>query len=136
MRELRHPWTLLHVQVRESRQRNTKPPRQYGLSGATSLLSLGELFYQTRLLLKKHVGSLGPTFVPAFLAFQNTVRQTFALALNSRFPSWMSLSLSPIDTFSTGRRPSQTARLLLSPKGLAILRKMSSITLFAPSLPK
>lgn len=116
MRELRHPWMLLHIQVRESRQRNTKPRRQYGLSGATSLLSLGYLFYQKRVLLKNYVGSLGPAFTPAFLAFQNTVRQTFALALNSRFPSWMSLSLGPIDIFSTGHRPSQTARLLLSSK--------------------
>jgi len=62
------------------------------------------------------VGSLGPAFASAFLTFQNTVRQAFALALNSRFPSWMSLSLGPIDIFSTGRRPSQTARLLLFSK--------------------
>jgi len=60
------------------------------------------------------VGSLGPTFVSAFLAFRKTVRQAFALALNSRFPSWMSLSLGPADTFSAGHRPSQTARQLLS----------------------
>jgi hypothetical protein len=74
MRELRHPWLLLHNQVRESRQRSTKPPRQYGLLEATSLFSLGYLFYQTRLPLKKHVGSLGPAFTPAFFAVQNTVR--------------------------------------------------------------
>jgi len=59
------------------------------------------------------VGSLGHSFEPAFLAFQNTVRLAFALALNSGFPSRMSQSLGPIDIFSTGRRPSQTARLLL-----------------------
>jgi len=62
------------------------------------------------------VGSLSPAFTSAFLAFQKTVRQAFAFTLNSRFPSWMSLSLGPIDIFSTGHRPSQTARLLLSPK--------------------
>jgi hypothetical protein len=113
MRELRHPWTLVHVQDRKSRQRCTKPPRQCGLSGATSLLSLKYLFCHLRVPLKDHVGSLGPAFTPAFLAFQNTVRQTFALALYSRFPTWMSLSLGPIDIFSTGCHPSQTARLML-----------------------
>ncbi len=114
MRELRHPWLLMHNQDRKSRQRCTKPRRQYGLSGATSLLSLKYLFYHTRALLKSHVGSLGPTFILAFLAVRNTIRQTFALALYSRFPTWMSLSLGPIDIFSTGCRPSQTARQLVS----------------------
>jgi hypothetical protein len=60
------------------------------------------------------VGSLGQSFDHAFLTVQNTFRQAFALALVSGFPSRMSLSLGPIDIFSTGRRPSQTARLLLS----------------------
>src|SRR3989338_472104 len=113
MRELRHPWLLMHSQDRKSRQRCTKPRRQYELSGATSLLSLGYLFYQTQDPLKIYVGSLSPSFKSAFLAFQKAVRQAFAFALHSRFPSWMSLSLGPIDIFSTGRRPSQTARLLL-----------------------
>ena len=114
MRELRHPWLLVHSQDRKSRQRCTKPRRQYGLSGATSLLSLEYLFCHTRALLKSYVGSLGPTFISASLAFQNTVRQAFALALYSRFPTWMSLSLGPTDIFSAGCRPSQTTRLLLS----------------------
>ena len=128
MRELRHPWLLMHSQDRKSRRRCTKPRRQFELSGATSQLSLGYLFYQTQLLLKEHVGSLGQPFSPVFLAFQKTVRQAFALALYSRFPTWMSLSLGPIDIFSTGCRPSQTARLLLSFFKLATLQKVSSIT--------
>jgi len=41
----------------------------------------------------------------------------------------MSLSLGPIDIFSTGCRPSQTARLLLSFYKLVTLQKISSITL-------
>ena len=116
MRELRHPWLLVHNQDRKSRQRCTKPRRQYGLSGATSQLSLGYLFYHIQVLLKDYEGSLGPAFTSAFFAFQKTVRQAFALALNSGFPSRMSLSLGPIDIFSIGCRPSQTARLLLSRK--------------------
>src|SRR3989344_8528443 len=115
MRELRHPWWLMHHKDRKSRQRCTKPRRQCGLSGATSLLSFKYLFCHTQVLLKDYVGSLGPTFISASRAVWNTVRQAFALALNSRFPTWMSLSLGPTDIFSAGRRPSQTARLLLSP---------------------
>ena len=114
MRELRHPWPPVHGQDRKSRQRCTKPRRQYGLSGATSLLSLGYLFCHTRVLLRNYVGSLSPTFISAPLAVRSTVRQAFAFALNSRFPTRMSLSLGPIDIFSTGCRPSQTARLLVS----------------------
>ena len=129
MRELRHPWLLMHNQDRKSRRRCTKPRRQFELSGATSQLSLGYLFYQTQLLLKEHVGSLGQPFSPVFLAFQKTVRQAFALALYSRFPTQMSLSLGPIDIFSTGCHPSQTARLLMSSFELAILQKIGSITL-------
>jgi len=119
MRELRHPWSLMHDQDRKSRQRCTKPHRQYGLSGATSLLSLEYLFCHTRGPLKALAGSLSPTFISAFLAFRNTVRQAFASALCSRFPTWMSLSLGPVDIFSIGRRPSQTIRLLLSSCELA-----------------
>ena len=94
MRELRHPCTLLHAQDRESRQRNTKPPRQYGLSGATSLLSLGYLFYQTQLLLKEHVGSLSPAFTSAFLAFRKTVRQTF-VNIYEKDPNYLPANCEP-----------------------------------------
>jgi hypothetical protein len=129
MRELRHPWVLMHTQDRKSRQRCTKPPRQCGLSGATSLLSLRYLFCHLRAPLKSHVSSLSPAFTPVFLAVQKTVRQTFAFTLYSRFPTWMSLSLGPTDSFSAGCRPSQTARQLLSQKGRVSLLKMGSVTL-------
>jgi hypothetical protein len=129
MRELRHPWQLVHCQDRKSRQRCTKPRRQFELSGATSQLSLGYLFCHPHDLLKVSVGSLGLSFESDFLAFRKTVRRAFALALYSRFPTRMSLSLGPIDTFSTGCRPSQTARLLLFSYELATLQKIGSITL-------
>ncbi len=128
MRELRHPWLLLHNQDRKSRQRCTKPRRQYELSGATSLLSLGYLFSHTRVLLKDYVGSLSPSFNPAFLTLRKTVKQAFIFALNSRFPNWMSLPLSPTDIFSAGCRPSQTARLLMSSLELATFYWVGSIT--------
>ncbi len=123
MRELRHPCTLLHAQDRKSRQRCTKPPRQCELLGATSLLSLRYLFCHFRDPLKVYESSLSPAFTPAFLAFRNTVKQAFAFTLYSRFPTWMSLFLGPIDTFSTGCRPSQTAHQLLSQKGQLLYQK-------------
>ena len=119
----------MHYQDRKSRQRCTKPRRQYELSGATSLLSLGYLFCHPHVLLKNIVGSLSQPFSSAFFAFQNTIRQAFASALYSRFPSWMSLSLGPTDIFSAGCRPSQTARQLLSSYKLAASQKIGSITL-------
>ena len=117
MRELRHPCTLLHAQDRKSRRRCTNPPRQCELSGATSLLSLKYLFCHFRVPIKNHESSLSPAFTPAFLAFRNTVKQAFAFTLYSRFPTWMSLFLGPVDILSIGRRPSQTARQSLSQKG-------------------
>ena len=129
MRELRHPWLLMHSQDRKSRQLCTKPRRQCELSGATSPLSLEYLFCHPHVPLKNIVGSLSQSFNPAFFSFGNTVRQAFASALYSRFPSWMSLSLGPTDIFSAGCRPSQTARLLLSSLELATSQKISSITL-------
>ena len=119
----------MHYQDRKSRQRCTKPRRQCELSGATSQLSLGYLFCHPHDLLKVIAGSLGQPFSFAFLSFRKTIRQAFALALYSRFPTWMSLSLGPIDIFSTGCRPSQTARLLLSSYELATSQKIGSITL-------
>ena len=118
----------MHYQDRKSRQRCTKPRRQCELSGATSQLSLEYLFCHTRVLSKDYAGSLGQSFNSAFFTFQKTVRQAFALALFSRFPTWMSLSLGPIDIFSTGCRPSQTACLLMSSCKLVTLQKVSSIT--------
>jgi hypothetical protein len=87
MRELRHPCTLLHAQDRESRRRCTKPPRQCELLEATSLLSFRYLFCHLPDPLKVMVSSLSPAFTSAFLAFRNTVKQTFAFALFSRFPT-------------------------------------------------
>ena len=118
----------MHSQDRKSRQRCSKPRRQCELSGETTQLSLGYLFCHNRGPLKAIDGSLGQPFSPAFLAFQKTVRQAFALALYSRFPTWMSLSLGPTDIFSAGCRPSQTARLLVSSKELAYSSKIGSIT--------
>ena len=118
----------MHYQDRKSRQRCTKPRRQFELSGATSQLSLGYLFCHPHDLLKVIAGSLGQPFSSVFFAFQKTVRQAFTLALYSRFPTRMSLSLGPRDIFSPGCRPSQTARLLLSFYKLANSQKIGSIT--------
>ncbi len=128
MRELRHPWPLLHDQDRKSRQRCSKPRRQCELSGETTQLSLGYLFCHNWGPLKALNGSLGPAFTPAFLTLRKAVRQAFALTLHSRFPTWMSLSLGPSDIFSEGSRPRQTARLPLSSNESVDLRKVGSIT--------
>jgi len=105
----------MHNQDRKSRQRRSKLHRQYELSGETTRLSLGYLFCHNCDPLKIINGSLCPAFTSAFLAFRNTVKQAFAIALYSRFPTWMSLLLGPTDIFSAGCRPSQTAHKLLSP---------------------
>ncbi len=137
MRELRHPWYLVQYQDRKSRQRRTKPRRQYGLSGATSQLSLEYLFCHTRILLKNHVGSLSQTFISASLAMQDTVRKAFASALNGRFPTYLSFSLGPPDIFSGGCRPSQTARLLVFPqKRVSNVQRGEWYYIGAPSSPK
>lgn len=135
MREPRHPWLLMHNQDRKSRQRSSKPRRQCGLSGATTLLSLRYLFCHFCAPLKGIKGSLVPAFASASLILRDTVRQAFALALFSKFLTWMSLPLGPRDIFSRGCRPSQTVRLPLSPFGLAFQQQISSVTL-AIILPK
>ena len=132
MRELRHPWLLVHSQDRKSRQRCSKLPRQYELSGETTQLSLGYLFCHNCDPLKVINGSLGPSFNSAFRVVWKTVRQAFALTLYSRFPTWMSLSLGPSDIFSEGSRPRQTARLLVSSEEWVNLQKVSSITYCEP----
>ena len=114
MRELRHPWLPMHNQDRKSRQRCTKPRRQYELSGATSLLSLKYLFCHTRALLKSHVGSLSPTFVLSFFVGQNDISPAFGFALNGGVLTHLSRTLGPDDIFSSGCRPSQTAHQALS----------------------
>ena len=65
-----------------------------------------------------HGGSLGPAFTPGSLTVKDPVRPAFGLALYGGFPTRLSWPLGPLDIFSRGRRPSQTAHLLLSP-GLA-----------------
>lgn len=103
MRELRHPWLPMQSQDRKSRRLGTKPRRQYGLSGATSLLSLGYLFCYPGAPLKSHQGSLGPAFTSVFC--WNTVRRAFALTLDFAFPKQVSSSLGPPDIFSGGTAP-------------------------------
>ncbi len=124
-----HPWLLVHNQVRKSRQRSGKPRRQYGLSGATTQLSLRYLFCQNCVPLRDINRSLSQSFNSAFLTSRNTVRWAFTFALYSRFPTWMSSSLGPLDTFSRGCRPSQTARLPVSSFELAFRWQISSVTL-------
>ena len=59
-------------------------------------------------------GSLGQAFAPGFCAFENPVRPTFSLALYGGFLSHLSRPLGPLDIFSRGCRPSQTAHLPVS----------------------
>ena len=115
MRELRHPWSLVHDQDRKSRRRCSKPHCQYELSSATTLLSLRYLFCHLCVSLRDVKGSLSHSFKFASLSFRDTIRQAFAFALHSRFLTWMSLSLGPLDIFSRGCRPSQTAHQPLFP---------------------
>ncbi len=115
MRELRHPWMLVHIQDRKSRRRCTKPRRQYGLSGATSLLSLGYLFCHPSVPQKDVMGSLCPAFASATFFAYITVRRAFTTALYSWFPTTMSSPLGRPDIFSGRCHPSQTAHMLLSP---------------------
>ena len=61
-----------------------------------------------------HDSSLGPAFAPGPLTVEGPVRPAFALALYGGFPSRLSRPLGPLDTFSRGCRPSQTAHLPLS----------------------
>ena len=59
-------------------------------------------------------GSLGPAFASASLSVKETVRPAFGLTLYSGFLTRLSWSLGPLDIFSRGGRPSQTAHLLMS----------------------
>ena len=61
-----------------------------------------------------HDGSLGPAFTSGSLTVEDPVRPAFALALYGGFLSRLSWPLGPLDTFSRGCRPSQTAHLTLS----------------------
>ena len=61
-----------------------------------------------------HRGSLGPHFCSEYNLVMNSVRLTFALALCSGFLTRLSQPLGPVDIFSTGCHPSQTAYQLVS----------------------
>ena len=61
-----------------------------------------------------HEGSLSPAFAPGSLALEDPVRPAFGFALYDGFLSHLSRPLGPLDSFSRGCRPSQTAHLPLS----------------------
>lgn len=61
-----------------------------------------------------HGGSLGQAFAPEFFALENPVRPAFSLALGGGVLTHLSRPLGPLDTFSRGCRPSQTAHLPVS----------------------
>ena len=61
-----------------------------------------------------HDGSLSPAFASGSLTVEDPVRPAFALALYGGFLSRLSRPLGPLDIFSRGCRPSQTAHLPLS----------------------
>jgi len=139
MRELRHPWPPVHGQDRKSRQRCTKPRRQYGLSGATSLLSLGYLFCHTRVLLrncpiKKHRGVAKPDFhlcIPCRSEYSQT---SFCLRTQLQISNPDELVVRPY-RYLFDRVPPQPN---CPPAGVprmrwALSQQMSSITYFAPS---
>ena len=60
-----------------------------------------------------HGCSLSPAFASGSLALEDPVRPAFAFALCGGFLSRLSRSLGPLDIFSRGCRPSQTAHLSL-----------------------
>ena len=61
-----------------------------------------------------HEGSLGPAFAPVSLIVKDTVRPAYALTLYGGFLTHLSRPLGPLDIFSRGGRPSQTAHQRLS----------------------
>jgi hypothetical protein len=86
-----NPWDLLQPQDVMSRHRGAKPPRRYGLLGVISLLSPAYLLSVERWPI--HAGPpdhYRPTFVSARLVGL-AVRQAYAIILNERFPTVLSL---------------------------------------------
>ena len=65
-----------------------------------------------------HEGSLSPAFASGSLAMEDPVRPAFGFALYDGFLSHLSRPLGPLDSFSRGCRPSQTAHLPLSQRVL------------------
>lgn len=76
-----------------------------------------------------HERSLGPGFPPGPLALKGPVSPAFALTLYGGFLTRLSRALGTPDIFSGVCRPSQTARLPLSPPpgGLAEGRKVGGV---------
>ena len=60
-----------------------------------------------------HEGSLSLAFASGSLTFEDPVRPAFGFALYDGFLSHLSRPLGPLDSFSRGCRPSQTAHLPL-----------------------
>ena len=111
-----NPWDRIQPQDAMSRHRGAKPPRRCGLLGEISLLSPGQLLSVERWHFHSHTtGSLTPTFVtarPVSLA----VRLAYAFTLNSMVSIHAERTFERLRYSFGGDRPSQTARLTLSPR--------------------
>ena len=101
-----------------SRHRGANPPRRCGLLGEISLLSPGSLLSVERRHFHSHTaGSLTPTFVtarPVSLA----VRLAFAFTLKSMVSIHAERTFERLRYLFGGDRPSQTARLTMSPDSI------------------
>ena len=110
-----NPWDRIQPQDVMSRHRGAKPPRRCGLLGEISLLSPGQLLSVERWHFHSHTtGSLTPTFVtarPVSLA----VRLAFAFTLSGMVSIHTEPTFERLRYLFGGDRPSQTARLTLSP---------------------
>ena len=110
-----NPWDRIQPQDAMSRHRGAKPPRRCGLLGEISLLSPGSLLSVERWHFHSHTtGSLTPTFVtarPVSLA----VRLAYAFALFGLVSVQAEPTFERLRYFFGGDRPSQTARLTMSP---------------------
>ena len=96
-----HPWRLLHRQDRKSRHRGSKPRGRCGLLPATTLLpshgarthlepTWGNFSVTTRPHQEALNGSLDQAFAPEFVAFRNSIKPAFALALHVGFLTQLS----------------------------------------------
>jgi hypothetical protein len=109
-----NPWDLFQPRDVMSRHRGAKPPRRYELSGEISLLSPAYLLsvewwpFHT-----ETTRSLWPTFVSARLVGL-AVKQAYAIALYSWFPSSLSLPIARLRYSFGGDRPSQTTHHAMS----------------------
>ena len=83
-----------------------------------------------------HRGSLGPAFASASLDGELTVRPACGLALHGGFLTRLSRPLGPLDIFSRGCRPSETAHLSRSPFGLETQSQEGGVTSAPPPDPE